>query len=71
MSKQYLGLSDFAARIGVTLGTVQRYSGEGRLPEPDAYTGTGPRAVRGWLPETIDTWQAARPGRGRTPHRKQ
>lgn len=30
------------------------------LPEPDALIG----ATRGWLPETIDRWNAARPGRG-------
>ena len=31
-----------------------------RLPEPDAMIGT----TRGWLPETIDRWNAQRPGRG-------
>lgn len=34
------------------------------LPKPDAITGTGPNAPRGWLPETIDRWNAERPGRG-------
>lgn len=63
-TKQYLALRDVATRIGVTEGTIRGYSREGRLPAPDAITGTGPRAVRGWLAETIDTWNANRPGRG-------
>lgn len=56
MSIQYLSVSEVAARIGVTAGTLSRY----RLPAPDAMIGT----VRGWTPATIDAWQAARPGRG-------
>jgi hypothetical protein len=47
-----------AQRIGVKPDTLGRY----KLPEPDAMIGT----VKGWLPETIDQWQATRPGRGRT-----
>lgn len=31
-----------------------------RMPEPDAYIGR----TRGWKTETIDAWNAARPGRG-------
>ena len=31
-----------------------------KLPEPDAMIGR----TRGWLPETIDGWNAKRPGRG-------
>ena len=61
MPRHYLGRSEVAQRIGVKPATLSRY----KLPEPDAYTGTGPRAVRGWLPETIDAWHQARPGRGR------
>lgn len=65
--RHYLALRDLAERIGVTEGTARGYSSSGRLPEPDAITGTGIRAVRGWLPETIDAWNAARPGPGRRP----
>lgn len=56
MAKRYLSLTEVAERIGVTRGTLGRY----RLPEPDAWIG----ATRGWLPATIDAWNAARPGRG-------
>jgi hypothetical protein len=52
----YLNRRRVAERIGVAPGTLGRY----KLPEPDAMIGT----VRGWLPETIDRWHAARPGRG-------
>ena len=31
-----------------------------KLPEPDVLIGR----TRGWLPETIDEWNARRPGRG-------
>ncbi|WP_235931766.1 MULTISPECIES: transcriptional regulator [Actinomyces] len=60
----YLGLSGLAERIGIRMGTAQRYSREGRLPTPDVIVGDKPHAVRGWLPETVDAWQANRPGRG-------
>ncbi|EFL94456.1 helix-turn-helix transcriptional regulator [Mobiluncus curtisii] len=64
MPARYLALTDVANRIGIAEGTIRSYSAKGMLPEPDAYTGTGARAVRGWLPETIDAWNQARPGRG-------
>jgi len=54
---RYLSLAEFAARIGVQRSALARY----RLPEPDAMIG----ATRGWLPDTIDTWNARRPGPGR------
>jgi hypothetical protein len=53
---QYLSRTEVAERIGVTPGALSRY----KLPAPDVMIGT----VRGWLPATIDAWQAARPGRG-------
>jgi hypothetical protein len=52
----YLSRRQVAERIGVTPGALSRY----KLPPPDAVIGD----VRGWLPEAIDAWQAARPGRG-------
>lgn len=61
---RYLGLSGLAERAGIRMGTIQRYSREGRLPEPDVLVGEGPRAVRGWSVQTVDAWLAARPGRG-------
>lgn len=52
----YLSVGDVAERIGVTPAAIARY----KMPEPDALIGK----TRGWLPETIDTWNASRPGRG-------
>lgn len=54
---RYLSRPEVAERIGVATDTVNRY----KLPKPDAQIGA--RLV-GWLPETIDAWNAARPGRG-------
>lgn len=59
---RYLSRTEFAERIGVTRGALSRYN----LPEPDALIGD----IRGWLPETLDAWHAARPGPGnRTPRK--
>ena len=51
----YLSRAEVAERIGVKPDTLGRY----RLPEPDALVGS----IRGWLPETIDKWNAQRPSR--------
>lgn len=56
MSERYLSFTEFAERIGVRTGALGNY----KLPEPDAYIGR----TRGWKAETIDAWNAARPGRG-------
>lgn len=55
--KRYLSRAELAERIGVAPDSLRRY----RLPEPDALVGE----IRGWLPETVDAWNDARPGRGR------
>lgn len=52
----YLSTTEVATRIGVQRGTLSRY----KLPTPDARIGD----IRGWLPGTIDRWNAERPGRG-------
>jgi predicted DNA-binding transcriptional regulator AlpA len=58
---RYLSRPEVAARIGVKPDTLNRY----RLPKPDAQIGV--RQI-GWLPATIDEWQAGRPGKvGRPP----
>lgn len=49
----FLSRQEFADRIGVTGNTIKRY----KLPPPDAMIGDR----RGWLPETIDAWNARRP----------
>lgn len=64
VTTRYLTLAGVAKRIGVSPNTSKKYADDGRLPPPDAITGDGPKSIRGWLPETIDTWQANRPGRG-------
>lgn len=56
----YLDRVGVAERIGVKPDSLSRY----RLPAPDAIVGSGPKARKGWLPRTIDEWNAARPGRG-------
>lgn len=56
MTTEYLSFTQLAERIGVKTGALGHY----RLPDPDAPIGR----TRGWLPETIDAWNAARPGRG-------
>ncbi|MDU4831101.1 MAG: helix-turn-helix transcriptional regulator [Actinomyces sp.] len=60
MSKRYLSRSEFASRIGVKTSTLSRYD----LPKPDVIIGPDTRPIFGWLPETVDEWQANRPGRG-------
>lgn len=55
---RYLDRVSFAERIGVKPATLNRY----RMPAPDAILGE----KRGWLPKTVDAWNARRPGRGAT-----
>lgn len=62
MTARYLSLKELAAHIGVQAATAVKY----KLPEPDALIGD----VRGWLPETVDAWNAARPGKGAGAGRK-
>lgn len=56
---RYLSIAEVAERLGIKRNTVTRH----KLPEPDAYIGT----TRGWLAQTIDNWDAARPRRRRVP----
>jgi predicted DNA-binding transcriptional regulator AlpA len=57
--KRYLSRPEVAERIGVKKDTLNRY----KLPKPDAQIGT--RQV-GWLPSTIDAWNASRRPRVKT-----
>lgn len=61
MSERFLSLTEVAQRLGVTTGGLLNL----RLPEPDALIGR----TRGWKPETIDRWNAARPGHAGKPKR--
>jgi len=54
----YLGRVEVAERIG--LKSVRSMSGM-TLPPHDVEIGVH----KGWTPDTIDAWQANRPGRGR------
>ena len=55
---KFLGRTDVAHYLG--LRSLRSLSGV-ELPPHDAEI--GPK--KGWLPATIDVWQATRPGRGR------
>lgn len=59
---RYMALPEVAEHLELAVGTLNRYRAEGRLPPPDAQIGT--RQV-GWTRETIDAWNASRPGRVR------
>ncbi|MFY9263238.1 MAG: transcriptional regulator [Actinomycetaceae bacterium] len=60
MTTYYLSTSQAAEHLGIKPGTFRSYLQKGLTPEPDAYVGN----AAGWLPQTIDEWNAARPGRG-------
>lgn len=60
-AKHYLGFTGFAERVGMKPGALGNYT----LPEPDVYIGS----IRGWRPETVDAWNAARPGHGGRPRK--
>ena len=67
MTIRLLNRAQLAERIGVDPASLSKI----KLPEPDATIGPVnpdgglPRGtVRGWTVETIDAWQARRPGRG-------
>lgn len=55
MTEYYLGVKQVAERLGITSGGLLNL----KLPEPDVMIGR----TREWKPETIDAWNAARPGR--------
>ena len=56
MTIEYLSVTDVSKRLGISTAAASAY----KLPQPDATIGR----TRGWLPETIDRWNANRPGRG-------
>ena len=56
MTRTYLSASEVAERLGIDRSAISKY----KMPTPDAVIGK----TRGWLPETIDDWNASRPGRG-------
>lgn len=54
MTERFLSIAEVSEHLGV------KNASQYKLPEPDAYIGS----TRGWKPETIDRWNAQRPGRG-------
>lgn len=56
MTERFLSVGEVAERLGIRNASQRGLN----LPEPDALIGS----TRGWLPETIDAWEASRPGRG-------
>ena len=67
MTIHYLSVSGVAQRLGIAVSTATTYLRDKRLPPPDAIVGEPPAHKYGWLPETIDTWNATRPGHGGRP----
>ncbi|MFT3661065.1 MAG: hypothetical protein QM809_06605 [Gordonia sp. (in: high G+C Gram-positive bacteria)] len=70
MPEVYLSLRQVEEHLGLARGGAAKY----RLPEPDVVIGavnddgTFPRGTsRGWRVETIDAWNARRPGHGGRP----
>lgn len=61
MTTTYLATSAVAQRLGLSPETIRAYIKRGMLPEPDAILDDRGRMLRGWLPATIDAWQASRP----------
>ncbi|WP_454891984.1 XRE family transcriptional regulator [Alloscardovia omnicolens] len=56
MAEKYMSYSEVAAYLNVATGALGNY----KLPEPDAYIGR----TRGWKKQTIEIWNANRPGKG-------
>ncbi|MGO5433299.1 helix-turn-helix transcriptional regulator [Bifidobacterium thermophilum] len=56
MTERYLSVTEVAQLLGISTAAASVY----RLPEPDATIGR----TRGWKRQTVETWNAARPGRG-------
>ena len=67
MTIHYLSIDDVARHLGLSVFTVRAYYKQGRLPAPDVVIGLDQVNTQkmGWTTETINSWQKARPGRGR------
>lgn len=64
MTREYLGTAAVAERAGLAVATVRSYILKGLMPVADVIITTPSGPLRGWSPETIDAWQASRPGQG-------
>ena len=64
MTTKYLGTAAVAERVGLTVPTIRSYILKDLMPAADVIIATPSGPLRGWAPETIDAWQASRPGQG-------
>jgi len=64
MPTEYLGTAAVAQRVGLTVSTIRSYILKDLMPDADVIIATPSGPLRGWAPETIDAWQASRPGQG-------
>lgn len=60
MSGEQLAAADVAARLGISAESWRSYVSTGYGPPPDGRLGRTPW----WKPETVDAWNASRPGQG-------
>jgi hypothetical protein len=56
--------ADAAARLGLAASTWRDYYADGRTPKPDGHVNDRGHRRPWWRPETLDAWQATRPGQG-------
>lgn len=64
MPTEYLGTAAVADRLGLTTPTIRSYILKDLMPDADVIIITPSGPLRGWSPETVDAWQASRPGQG-------
>lgn len=56
---EYLAGPQIAERLNMSRSTIAGYRRRDKFPPPDATTDT----LDGWLPQSIDAWNARRPGK--------
>ena len=62
MTINYMGVKQVAEHLGITQGGLLNL----KLPDPDVTIGK----TRGWSQQTIDKWNASRPGKGGRPRKQ-
>lgn len=67
MAKKYLSSAGAASHLGLSPSTVATYRARGIFPPPNVIIGEGKAQVFGWSKETLDIWQANRPGKAGRP----
>nr|DAZ27829.1 MAG TPA: Pyocin activator protein PrtN [Caudoviricetes sp.] len=63
MAKKYFSSAGAARHLGLSPSTVATYRARGIFPPPNVIIGEGKAQVFGWSQETLDHWQATRPGK--------